>query len=233
MRRASSNILSIKSFLESDVLNEIPFLGLTGSIACGKSTVARLLAARGAVVIDADALVHELYATPAFAVQVEALFDTPLRAADDSIDRGALSRIVFADKTALARLESLVHPAVAGLRDERLRQAAQLVPRPPVVVYEAVKLVEAGLSATCEAIWCVVCDPEVQLRRLISTRGLSEADARARLANQPPLQEKMALVNDVPLIFIENNGTLEDLQRRVDDEWKVFLAAMQELRHTN
>ena len=203
----------------------IPLLGLTGGIACGKSSVARLLAARGAAVVDADALVHELYADADFAARVAALFELPVRAADGSIDRAALGRIVFADKTALRRLESLVHPAVAALRDEKLREVAKLAPRPPAVVLEAVKLIEAGQAESCAAVWCVVCDPDVQLRRLISTRGLSDADARARLANQPSLQEKLALANDLPLIFIENNGTPDELQRRVDGEWKAFFTA--------
>ncbi len=203
----------------------VPLLGLTGGIACGKSSVARLLAARGAIVLDADAIVHELYAEPKFAARVAALFEADVRRADGTIDRAALGRIVFADKLALRRLETLVHPAVAALRDEKLRALNELTPRPPAVVLEAVKLIEAGQAELCALVWCVVCEPDVQLRRLMTTRGLSEADARARLANQPSLQEKIAALKDIPLLFIENNGTEDELQRRVDGEWTAFLKA--------
>ena len=198
-------------------------LGLTGGIACGKSTVARLLAERGAVVLDADALVHELYADPDFAARVAALFDAPVQRDDGTIDRVALGHLVFADAEALRRLEALVHPAVEALRDEKLHVLHGADPRPPAIVIEAVKLVEAGQGAHCAAVWCVSCAREVQLRRLMATRGLSEEAARARLAHQPPLEAKQALLGPVPLVLIENSGTPQELEARVDKEWQAFL----------
>ena len=201
----------------------IPLLGLTGGIACGKSSVARLLAARGAAVIDADSLVHELYADPEFAAQVAALFEAQVRRCDGTINREALGKIVFADAEALRRLEALVHPAVAALRDEKLRAVAEQTPRPPAVVLEAVKLIEAGQASSCAAVWCVMCAPEVQLQRMMTTRGLSEEAARARLAHQPSLETKLALLGNVPLVLIENNGTLNELEARVEEEWQAFL----------
>jgi dephospho-CoA kinase len=196
-------------------------LGLTGGIACGKSTVARLLAARGAVLIDSDALVHELYADRAFALGVAQLFDEPILRDDGSVDRVALGKIVFNDAEKLRALESLVHPAVAALRAEKLRAAEALAP--PAIVLEAVKLLEAGHAQICDAAWCVLCDETVQLRRLMKNRGLSESEARVRLAHQPSLESRRALANGKPFVVIENNGTLPELEERVESAWQKFL----------
>lgn len=193
-------------------------IGLTGNIACGKSTVARRLAQLGASVIDADAIVKELYADPAFAARVAALFATEVRRPDGTVDHGALARIVFADPAALKRLEALVHPAVAARRDEILAGLNRQNP-PPAVVLEAVKLVESGQAAGCDVVWCVVCRTETQWRRLMEQRGLTLEQARERLARQPSLEGKQALLGGVPLVLIHNDGTLEELERQVANQW--------------
>jgi len=200
-------------------------LGLTGDIASGKSTVAGVLHDLGATVIDADLLVRELYADKEFARRVASLFDTPILAHDGTVDRRALRQVVLADATALPRLEALVHPAVAALRDRKL-QALREQPQPPrVVVIEAVKLIESGQAGQCDTIWCVTCAAENQLRRLMETRGLAENTARNLLARQPPFAEKLAQLSQhegeaIPFVVIENNGSLEELQQRVRELWE-------------
>ena len=202
-------------------------IGLTGGIASGKSTVARLLKERGAVHLDADALVHELYADENFAARVQSLFETPILDAQGLVERAQLGKIVFDDAKALKRLEKLVHPAVARLRDEKLRENADA----ECIVLEAVKLVEARQAEKCDVVWCVWSNPAVQLRRLMETRNLSEAEARARLAHQPPLEVKRELLkheslkrraNQVPFVVIENNGTLQELEEAVGEQWLVI-----------
>ncbi len=201
----------------------VPLVGLTGNIACGKSTVARIMAGYGAAIIDADLLVRELYADVAFARRVAALFDRPVLATDGSVDRIALGTLVFGDAVALQRLESLVHPAVAALRDAKIA-ALCTPPRPPAIVLEAVKLIESSQARRCDVVWCVVCSPAVQLRRLMEQRGLSEGEARDRLARQPSFEAKLQMMGGRPLIVIENNDSLEALEKHVAEEWQKVVA---------
>lgn len=195
-------------------------LGLTGDIACGKSTVAKMLAARGAAVLDSDLLVHELYADPQFAAKVAALFSTPVLTAEGTIDRNLLSPLVFKDRDALRSLEQLVHPAVAELRR---RKIAALDAGIPAVVVEAVKLLESGQGRDCEEIWCVTCAPDVQIARLMNNRGVPREAAEARVAAQPAREEKLALAGNAPLRWITNDGTLRELEQCVDRLWTQFL----------
>lgn len=199
-------------------------LGLTGGIASGKSTVARLLKERGAVYIDADALVHELYADTQFARQVQALFDVPVLNEQGIVDRRKLSQLVFNDSEALKRLEALVHPAVTQLRAQKMRDNADA----PYIVYEAVKLIEAGQTEKCDVVWCIWSKPEIQLKRLMENRSLNETEAHSRLAHQPSLESKRVLLessaNPVPFVLIENNGTLAELEAKVEAEWKKLKA---------
>lgn len=199
-------------------------LGLTGDIACGKSSVAALLQKRGACVLDADLLVRELYSDPVFANRVAALFGQGVLSAEKIIDRRKLGEIVFEDEAALKRLESVVHPAVAALRDEKLRAIAQLKKPPQIAVLEAVKLLESGQAQSCAAVWCVTCAPEIQLQRMMENRGLDENAARARLAAQPPREEKQKLADtaNVPLIFIENNDSPRELETKIETQWREF-----------
>jgi dephospho-CoA kinase len=195
----------------------IYLIGLTGNIATGKSLVARMLSDLRAHVIDADALVHELQrkGTSVWAGIVGEFGEEILRA-DGEIDRAKLSALVFSDSKALRQLEGIVHPAV-GLEIERRLSRLRLPTSDfQVVVIEAIKLIEEGLHERCNALWVVTSRPEVQLERLMRTRGLSEADAQVRIAAQPPQSEKAALAD----VLIENNGTVEDLRAQVFHHWE-------------
>lgn len=205
-------------------------LGLTGDIACGKSSVARILVELGAAHIDADSLVHDLYADRTFATQVVALFThrfennvvsavQALIQEDGSVNRVALGQLVFNDASALRQLEALVHPAVAALREVHLRLLRERENPPDIVVLEAVKLIESGQWRGCDALWCVVCEREVQLQRLMNARGLDEKAARARLNAQPGFGEKMAMLGATSLTLIHNNGTPEQLRAQVLAAW--------------
>lgn len=202
------------------------FLGLTGNIACGKSTVGAFLKERGAAILDADKLVHELYTQADFSRQVAALFEgEEILDACGLVDRAKLGAVVFNDAAALRRLELLTHPAVAALRDEKLRALQSQSEPPPVVVIEAVKLIESAQAGNYRQVWCVICSPQKQLQRMMETRGLSEDQARARLAAQPTLSHKQSLLAalDIPLICIENNGSVEALEKRVEELWNAFV----------
>ncbi len=193
-------------------------LGLTGDIACGKSTVARLLGERGAAHLDADLQVRQLYGELDFAGQLAARFGDVL-SESGAVDRAKLAPLVFDNPENLRALEAIVHPAVATLR---ARQLAQLRAQgQEVAVVEAVKLLESGQGAACDEIWCVQAAPDVQLQRLIRDRGLTEAQARARLASQPSRAAKEALAGG-PIVWIDNSGTPAQLEEIVAREWKRF-----------
>jgi dephospho-CoA kinase len=182
-------------------------IGLTGNIATGKSAVAKMLNELGATVIDADALVHELQrsGTPTYDAIVAAFGRSILDRAGE-IDRKALGSIVFSDPSRLRVLESILHPAVAIESQRRIATATT-----HVIVYEAIKLIEAGRADMCDAIWVVTARADVQLERLMRTRGLSEADARQRIDAQPPQSEKLKYAT----VVIDNNGPLSETQQQV------------------
>lgn len=182
-------------------------IGLTGNIATGKSTVAKMLEDLGATVIDADALVHELQrrGTPVYEAIVAAFGPGILDRAGE-IDRKALGAIVFADSAQLRTLENILHPAV--LIESRQRIAAAPT---PMVVYEAIKLIEAGRADLCDALWVVTARPKVQLQRLMRDRHLSTADARQRVEAQPPQSEKIKRAT----VVIDNSGSLAETRQQV------------------
>jgi len=186
-------------------------IGLTGNIATGKSTVARMLGNLGAEIIDADALVHELQrkGTPTFEAIVAA-FGSGILRSDGELDRRALGAIVFSDKERLNALEAIMHPAVLVESQRRLEQA-----QAEVVVYEAIKLIEAGRHALCDAVWVVTAPREVQIARLMRDRKLSRADARRRVEAQPPQAEKLKYAT----VVIDNGGALEDTRRQVEQAY--------------
>lgn len=195
-------------------------LGLTGDIAAGKSTVARLLGQRGAALLDADQGVHQLYAQPDFAATIAARFGDVLDA-NGTIDRVKLGALVFGDAALLSELESLVHPGVATLRREQLQKLRDHGEH--AVVVEAVKLLESGQGHDCDEVWCVVAWQNVQLQRLMNDRRMARDDAQRRLNAQPSPEAKRALAGRVPLHFVSNNGSLADLESRVDALWTRFL----------
>lgn len=194
-------------------------IGLTGNIACGKSTVGQMLAARGAEYVDADSLVHRLMVagTPE-TERIVARFGPAVRAADGSIDRAALGAVVWRDPAALEDLETIVHP---GVRVEIRRRLAES--SAAALVVDAIKLVESGLHHELDALWVVTCIPERQLRRLMEARGLSEQQARERIAMQPPQEEKVRHAT----VVIDNSGSLAETERQVDEAWRRAVSSEQ------
>ena len=192
-------------------------IGLTGNIACGKSSVARRLAEHGAIIIDADIVAHEVMQPPLPAWQaVVAQFGRGILGPDGTIVRPRLRDIVFSDSIALRRLNDAVHPHVHA---ELLRRIRLLEPH-DVAVIEAVALVEAGTYRDLDALWLVICPPEQQIARLVQSRRLSPEDAAWRVAAQPPAEPKAALANFV----IQNDGDLNTLYAATDRAWQEVLA---------
>lgn len=187
-------------------------IGLTGQIGCGKSTVAGMLAARGAVAIDADMLARAVTepGEPALTAIV-ARFGHDLLRADGSLDRAALGRIVFADPGALRDLEAIVHPAVGPVVLAAL--AASDKADATVVVLEAIRLVEGGYVDLVDEVWLVTCGPDEQRARLAS-RGLDPAEAERRIEAQTGL---LARVAPVATRRIETGGTLEQTRVAIED----------------
>lgn len=203
-------------------------IGLTGNIATGKSTVLVMLRERGAVTIDADALVHELMAadTPVTRSIAQTFGDTVLDETG-AVDRAALADIVFNDPEALQRLEAIVHPAVGDRLQAEVEHWRSQTRPPPALVIEAIKLVETGRHRMCDSLWLVTADREVQRRRLIEQRGMTPEAADARLAAQPPLDEKRRLAD----VVIENNSSLSELRRQVEHAWNNTVTASEEQLH--
>mgnify|MGYP001144907963 FL=1 len=187
-------------------------VGLTGGIGAGKSEVSRLLVERGAVLIDADRIAREVVApgTPGLAAVVEA-FGEEVLTADGSLDRPRLGSIVFADPEKLAVLNSIVHPLV-GRRSRELEEAAA---EDAVVVHDVPLLAENGLAPLYDVVIVVDADAETQLDRLVRLRGMTEEDARARMAAQASREQRRAIAD----IVIDNDVPLEELERRVKDVW--------------
>ena len=188
-------------------------VGLTGGMGAGKSSVSELLAARGAVIVDADAITRELQqpGTPVFEAIVER-FGPEIVAADGTLDRQALADVVFADPDELKDLNAIVHPAVGSELVERLRRESET---DHVVVLDVPLLVESGRDDLAGLI-VVDVDPEVAVRRLVDHRGVPEGDARARMARQATREERLAKADFV----IDNSGTKEDLAAQVDGAWE-------------
>lgn len=188
-------------------------VGLTGGIAAGKSAVARRLAELGAVLIDADAIARAVVepGTPGLAAIVEA-FGEGILGGDGALDRPALGALVFADGKARETLNSIVHPLV---RAEAARLRAE-APEDAVVIQDIPLLVETGQGANFDMVLVVAAPLEERLRRMIQDRGMSEADALARIAAQASDAERAAVAD----IVIENSGTLEQLRERVTEIWE-------------
>jgi dephospho-CoA kinase len=197
-----------------------PIIGLIGPIGCGKSTVAKWLAQRGAAIVDADRLTRALMSpgTPV-TEEIIARFGEEYRRPDGSLDRGALGRLVFSDPARLAELESIVHPAIWGPLEASIREADSH--DPPAIVLEAIKLVEAGHGPWCDEIWLVACDPAAQLARLAG-RGVSARDARQRIAAQT---ESIATWRAAATRVIPTDGTPAEVEKAVEDAFGRLLGA--------
>jgi dephospho-CoA kinase len=187
-------------------------IGLTGNIGTGKSVVRRMLEHLGAYGIDADTLGHRAIARGAPGYQpVLTTFGRFVLAPSGEIDRARLGRIVFNDPEALKLLEQVVHPLVEQAVDMIIRRANQ-----PVIVIEAIKLIESNLSETCDSVWVAYAPPEVQLVRLMHNRHMAESEARQRITTQPSQDLKRAAAQ----VVIKNISTYEDTWRQVVEAWK-------------
>jgi len=175
-------------------------VGVTGNIACGKSTVMRCLGEYGAELIDADTVYHGLIAPdrPLWKA-VRARFGDGVVRDDGSIDRRALGGIVFSDPDALADLDRITHPAVIAAIRDRIAASSS-----PLLAVDAVKLIESGMAPLCDSVWLVTCDRAQQIERLVSRSGLPRADAERWVDAQPPLEPKKESAHEV----IDNSGSV-------------------------
>jgi dephospho-CoA kinase len=188
-------------------------VGLTGGIGSGKSTVARLLEERGAVVFDADALAREAVAAGAPGqVAVVERFGADVLGPGGELDREALASIVFADPAARRDLEAIVHPEVRRLFAEGC-EAYRDSDR--VVVFSAPLLVETGMHTAFDVLVVVATSIPTQVERLLRDRAMSEEQVRARIAAQAPLEDKAAAAD----VVVDNEGSVADLEAQVDRLW--------------
>ncbi|MEU8799716.1 dephospho-CoA kinase [Spirillospora sp. NPDC048819] len=188
-------------------------VGLTGGIGSGKSEVSARLAERGALVIDADKIAREVVepGTPGLAAVV-AEFGDDVLLPSGALDREKVGRIVFADADRLAALNAIVHPLVG----DRMQELMDAAPGGAVVVYDVPLLAENGLAPMYDEVVVVDAPEDVQLDRLVARRGMTEEDARARMANQASRADRRAVATHV----IDNSGTLDDLKTQVDALWE-------------
>ncbi|MFE9254531.1 dephospho-CoA kinase [Streptomyces sp. NPDC006879] len=187
-------------------------IGLTGGIGAGKSEVSRLLGRYGAVVVDADRIAREVVepGTEGLAAVAEAFGESVLTP-DGALDRPRLGSIVFADPEKLRTLNAIVHPLV-GARSEALQQAAG---PGAIVVHDVPLLTENGLAPLYDLVIVVDASPETQLARLTTLRGMTDSEARARMAAQATRTERLAVAD----LVIDNDGPLEALEPQVQKIW--------------
>lgn len=186
-------------------------VGLTGGIGSGKSTVARMLAAQGFTVVDADQIAREIMepGSPVLA-DVAREFGEELLLADGSLDRAELARRAFASEDATQRLNAITHPAIRAESARRLDAAEAR--GEAAAVYDMPLLVDLGLHESMDLTVVVDVDPEERVRRLVASRGLDEADARARIARQIPDAKRNAAAD----VIIDNNGPMEGVEPQVE-----------------
>lgn len=186
-------------------------IGLTGGIGSGKSTVAKMLEEEGFAVVDADQIAREIM-EPGSPVldRVAAEFGADIIQEDGTLDRGKLAGRVFVDKRATEKLNSITHPAIRTESERRFAEAEGA--GEPAVVYDMPLLVDLGMHRDMDLTVVVDVDAEERVRRLVTTRGLDEADARARIAQQLDDATRNAAAD----VLIDNNGDLDALKPQVD-----------------
>ena len=187
-------------------------IGLTGNICTGKSTVSKILQELGVHIIDADVVTRKVMmrGQRAYNEIVEA-FGQEMLGPNGEIDRARLGRRVFGDTEALRRLEELVHPATIEWITRDIENSDA-----DVIVIEAIKLIESGMVIQlCDVLWVVDAPPEIQLSRLMKSRGMSREDALQRIHAQPPQAEKVASAD----VVIDNSGSIEETRQQVMAAW--------------
>jgi len=191
-------------------------VGLTGGIGSGKSEVARRLAERGAVLIDADVAAREVVVpgSPGLA-RIAAAFGEGVLRPDGSLDRERLGQKVFADPGLRATLNAIVHPLVRTWMEEAERAAVRAAPPGPVIVHDVPLLAESRGKAGFDVVIVVDVPPELQVERLVRLRGMAADQARARMAAQASREQRLAVAD----IVIDNSGSLDDLDRRIAEVW--------------
>ena len=198
----------------------MPLVALTGGIASGKSTIAHRLAEYGAVVIDADQIVRDVQSPggPVLAEIAERFGDAVLRE-DGSLDRAALGALVFGDGDRLAQLNAVVHPAVRAESQRRFTAAFE-ADADAVVVYDVPLLVEARVDDPWDLIVVAHAPAELRARRLVELRGLTEAEAAARLASQTDDAQRLAVAD----VVIDTSGDLDETLAQTDALWRRLVA---------
>jgi len=190
-------------------------IGLTGGIGSGKSTVSQLLGELGAFVIDADKVGHEIYLPGKEAwKQVTAAFGQDILAPDQTIDRKKLGAIIFGSDDARKKLNSIVHPLMFKDIDYRIKEKRADGFTKPIVV-EAAILIEANWLPLVDEVWLIVTNKNAVIERVVSQRGLSARDTEARIASQLSDAERRKYAT----LVIENDGSLEDLKKKVQAAW--------------
>ncbi len=187
-------------------------IGLTGNIATGKSVVRKMLEHLGAYSIDADALSHRAIArgAPGHKPVLDA-FGQWLLTPEGEIDRTKLGKLAFTDPEAMKRLEAIIHPLVRQAIEAMINRASQRV-----IVIEAIKLLEGGLSDSCDSIWVVDVPAEIQHQRLVGKRNMSQEEASQRIQFQGSQADKVAAAQ----VIIKNHGSFEDTWKQVVEAWK-------------
>ncbi|MGA8850097.1 MAG: dephospho-CoA kinase [Aeromicrobium sp.] len=191
-------------------------VGLTGGIGSGKSTVSAELARLGAVVIDYDQLARDVVepGTPALAAIVER-FGADVMLEDGTLDRAALGSIVFAEEHARRDLEAITHAAIG----ERAAQIATAAAADAIVVHDNPLLVEMGMAAQMDVVVVVDVPEHVQVERLMSQRGMTEQDARSRIAAQASREQRVSVAD----LVIDNTGPVDDLAGHVHEVWRTLV----------
>ena len=205
----------ISAFPRGIPLSNVPgkfVIGLTGNIATGKSVVRRMLEHLGAYTIDADALTHRAYAKDAPGYQqVIDKFGKWLLNREGEIDRQKLGNLVFSDAEAMRQLEEIVHPLVRQATEMLIKRATQ-----PVIVIEAIKLLEGDLRKICDSIWVTNAPEVIQVERLMRKRGFTRDQAQERIRAQSAQSAKVNMANMV----ITNTGSYDELWKQVSEAWK-------------
>jgi dephospho-CoA kinase len=194
-------------------------VGLTGGIGSGKSEVSRRLAARGAPIIDADLAARDVVqpGTPGLG-EIATVFGPRVLRPDGSLDREQLGQLVFADPGLRAKLNAIVHPLVHERMRQLAEQAIAAAGPAAIIVHDVPLLAENGLGRGFDTVLVVDAPDDQRVQRLTATRGMTAAHAQDRMAAQASRQQRLAIAD----IVIDNSGTLDDLDRRVDEVWAVL-----------